>query len=72
MLRCHATKAVIVWIVLGVGALAQAGEQAAASSGVKLLDNLGVHHHAISTSSQEAQAFFDQGFRLAENTPRRS
>jgi len=30
-----------------------------------LLSGLGTHHHAITTSSPEAQAYFDQGLRLA-------
>src|SRR5262249_10921206 len=30
-----------------------------------LYDNLGSHHHPITTSSPEAQKFFDQGFRLS-------
>src|SRR5262249_146068 len=28
-----------------------------------LFDNLGSHHHAITTKSPQAQAFFDQGLR---------
>jgi tetratricopeptide (TPR) repeat protein len=29
-----------------------------------LFDNLGTHHHAVSTHAEEAQRFFDQGLRL--------
>jgi tetratricopeptide (TPR) repeat protein len=46
--------------VLGLGACSngpQPGEQRAAP----LFDNLGTHHHAITTSSPLAQRYFDQG-----------
>src|SRR5438128_1834324 len=29
-----------------------------------LFDNLGTHHHAVTTGSPEAQRYFDQGLRL--------
>jgi tetratricopeptide (TPR) repeat protein len=35
------------------------------SASVPLYDNLGNHHHRISTKSPEAQRYFDQGLRLA-------
>src|SRR5258705_12915632 len=31
---------------------------------VPLFDNLGTHHHAITTKSPSAQRYFDQGLRL--------
>jgi hypothetical protein len=40
-----------------------AEERAApAAPGPELVEGLGQHHHPISTSSEEAQAYFDQGF----------
>jgi tetratricopeptide (TPR) repeat protein len=47
---------------LSVVALAEAAERAA--SRVPLFDNLGSLHHPITTRSQEAQRYFDQGLRL--------
>ncbi|MCA9735991.1 MAG: hypothetical protein KC645_00010, partial [Gemmatimonadetes bacterium] len=44
-------------------ALALASAPAPADT-VPLFDGLGEHHHAISTASAEAQAYFDQGLRL--------
>ena len=48
-------------LVLGV---ASACSKAAAPT-VPLYDNLGSHAHAITTSSPEAQRYFDQGMRLS-------
>src|SRR5262245_8477186 len=39
-------------------------QPAAADSGPSLMKGLGTHHHPITTSSAEAQTFFDQGFAL--------
>ena len=52
-----------------VAGLAQAaGEHGAHATGEPspppLLDGLGVHHHAVTTTSREAQRYFDQGLRL--------
>lgn len=41
-----------------------AGSTPEADSSVPLFDNLGTLHHAITTSSEEAQRYFDQGLRL--------
>lgn len=38
-----------------------------AAKEMPLFNNLGDHHHRISTKSKEAQAFFDQGYRLLFN-----
>ncbi|MEQ1752682.1 MAG: tetratricopeptide repeat protein [Micropepsaceae bacterium] len=38
-----------------------------AAKQMPLFDNLGTHRHKISTQSKEAQAFFDQGYRLLFN-----
>jgi len=35
------------------------------ASKVPLYDNIGAHHHAITTSSADAQKYFDQGFALS-------
>jgi tetratricopeptide (TPR) repeat protein len=35
-----------------------------AAQSVPLFDNLGTHHHAVSTSNDLAQKYFDQGLRL--------
>ena len=44
--------------------LALAGTAVAAVPGLPLLDGLGTHSHKITTSSPEAQRYFDQGLRL--------
>ena len=36
----------------------------AAAMTVPLFDNLGSHHHPVTTSSRLAQRYFDQGLRL--------
>lgn len=38
---------------------------ASLAEGAKLLDGLGTHHRPVTTRSKEAQAYFDQGLRLA-------
>ena len=38
---------------------------AALAVGAQLFDNLGTHHRSIGTQVPDAQAFFDQGLRLA-------
>lgn len=59
-----------VWIV-AIGVLIASGhlqaqhEASSDKSGPPpLYDNLGDHHHAITTSSPEAQKYFDQGLRI--------
>jgi tetratricopeptide (TPR) repeat protein len=47
------------------GACARAPEPAAAAPRAPLYDNLGSHHHAITTASPEAQRYFDQGLTLS-------
>src|SRR5437870_5522828 len=46
--------------------LAAAGRDHDAVGGEKapLFDNLGAHHHAVTTTSKEAQRYFDQGLML--------
>jgi tetratricopeptide (TPR) repeat protein len=53
--------------VVGVAAavaLAWGGQADAAVAEVPLYDNLGHHHHAVSTRVPQAQRYFDQGLRL--------
>jgi tetratricopeptide (TPR) repeat protein len=45
--------------------IAQGKDNPSSSTQVQLLDNLGNYHHPISTSSQLAQRYFDQGLTLA-------
>jgi tetratricopeptide (TPR) repeat protein len=52
--------AAVVWLT----ACSSAQEEGPAPA-VPLYDNLGNHHHAITTSSEEAQRYFDQGLRLS-------
>ena len=60
-------------LVLGLGALAQeeththddGHEMVAADAPVPLFDTLGTHRHPISTHSDEAQRYFDQGLIFA-------
>ena len=61
------TDRVCLWVVLclslsGLGS-AEAGESVVRR--VPLYDNLGTLHHPITTRSQEAQRYFDQGLRFA-------
>lgn len=57
---------VILWTVLWLGLvttdLSAASERSTAR--VPLLENLGTLHHPITTSSHEAQQYFDQGLRF--------
>ena len=41
-----------------------AQKEMAPSPAVPLFDNLGAHHHVITTGSDQAQRYFDQGLRL--------
>jgi tetratricopeptide (TPR) repeat protein len=51
-------------LVLAAGAAAAAGHSHGAHVSPPLLDGLGAHHHAVSTTSPLAQRYFDQGLRL--------
>ncbi|MGH7963704.1 MAG: hypothetical protein ACRERD_18080 [Candidatus Binatia bacterium] len=60
-----------VWLMLLLAAVppAMADHQhdipsAAAAMSVPLFENLGTHHHPITTTSPQAQRYFDQGLRL--------
>ena len=51
----------LVLSVALVPVLAQDSHQAAATPSAVLLPGMGNHHHRISTTSPDAQKFFDQG-----------
>ena len=46
------------------GSCAKPENSAKPESTVLLFDNLGTHHHAVSTSNETAQKYFDQGLRF--------
>ena len=55
----------LAFVLAAVPALAQHDHAASPASGpVPLYDNLGTHHHEVTTTSHEAQRYFDQGLRL--------
>ncbi len=62
MITGRVALCVMLCLSLSVVALAEAAERAA--SRVPLFENLGTLHHPITTRSQEAQRYFDQGLRL--------
>src|SRR6266404_1402164 len=62
MRRLGVLNSVLV-ILLWAGCAAQKSSTPP-DEGVRLFDNLGSHHHAITTRSPEAQQYFDQGLRL--------
>jgi hypothetical protein len=54
-------------LALGQGAWAEEARgllPQQAAQGAQLLEGLGTYHRPVSTSSKEAQAYFDQGLRL--------
>jgi len=56
-------------VTVGLACLCAAAPAAAdspvpASTPAPLFDNLGTHHHAVTTKSKQAQRYFDQGVRL--------
>jgi tetratricopeptide (TPR) repeat protein len=55
--------ALVISISLLLSAAHRAGADETVAS-VPLYDDLGKHHHAITTKSPQAQAYFDQGLRL--------
>ncbi|MFO0699658.1 MAG: hypothetical protein U0236_10530 [Nitrospira sp.] len=60
------TDRVCLWAVLclSLSGLGSAGAAELVVGRVPLLDNLGTLHHPITTRSQEAQRYFDQGLRF--------
>jgi len=61
-----ARQLVIVSAFVGLGACAVHRDHApdTTSSSAMLFDNLGTHHHPVTTTSPQAQRYFDQGLRL--------
>jgi len=57
------TLTVLVLLVAGP-ARGQHDHAAPATDGVPLFDDLGTHHHTITTRVPQAQRYFDQGLRL--------
>ncbi len=56
-----------VLATLSIAATAAGGQQLEnhpGAQGIRLYDNLGSHHHAVTTAVPRAQQFFDQGLRL--------
>src|SRR4051794_16220755 len=56
--------AVLAWATAGV-AQENASQRAPDKAGAPLFEHLGKFHHAVTTSSAEAQRYFDQGLLLA-------
>lgn len=60
-------KIALVFVACAAGAAVAASSGASAADGERtapLFENMGSHHHAITTKSEEAQKFFDQGLIL--------
>jgi len=57
-------RALLALAMLGTPALAEHDHGAPSGDGVPLFDDLGTHHHAITTRVPAAQRYFDQGLRL--------
>ncbi len=51
-------------ILFALPAAAEHQHSGKAAGKVPLFDNLGTHHHAVTTHSPLAQRYFDQGLRL--------
>jgi tetratricopeptide (TPR) repeat protein len=65
--RSIVLAAALALAAAGCSSTPHAGHHAGAPAGpapAVLLDGLGSHHQAITTTSREAQAYFDQGLRL--------
>ena len=54
----------VLALLVAAPARGQHDHAAPATDGVPLFDDLGTHHHAITTRVPEAQRYFDQGLRL--------
>jgi len=55
---------VVLCILFALPAAAEHQHSSKAATKVPLFNNLGTHHHAITTRSPSAQRYFDQGLRL--------
>jgi tetratricopeptide (TPR) repeat protein len=54
----------LIWLILLAACAPGASDAADGESAVPLFDDLGTLHRAVSTSSADAQSYFDQGLRL--------
>src|SRR5262252_3981807 len=54
--------AAVLCLVLAAGCAK--ADDPLSTTGVPLFDDLGSHHHAVSTTNEMAQKYFDQGLRL--------
>jgi tetratricopeptide (TPR) repeat protein len=59
------SKTTFVLAILVAGACSKSSAPASTAPAVPLYDNLGRYHHEITTSSPEAQRYFDQGLTLS-------
>jgi tetratricopeptide (TPR) repeat protein len=57
-------NATVLLTVMAIAATTLSCRRAEVASTVPLFNDLGTHHHAITTSNAEAQRYFDQGLRL--------
>jgi tetratricopeptide (TPR) repeat protein len=57
-------RAIVPLLLVASSVWAEHDHGAPARDGVPLFDNLGTHHHAITTQVPDAQRYFDQGLRL--------
>ena len=54
----------LVILAVSCGGSQESSKPAEPPSGLPLFDDLGTHHHAVTTSNEMAQKYFDQGLRL--------
>lgn len=64
MLRQLLVSVAIIFAFVSSSMAEHAHEASLPSTPPPLFDNLGVHHHPITTTSPQAQKYFDQGLRL--------
>lgn len=57
--------AIVLGAAIALAACSREPETAVTAPAVPLYDNMGSHHHAITTASTEAQQYFDQGLAFA-------
>src|SRR5262245_25421398 len=58
------SRMALILLMLLVACSGQPADSGQAQSTVPLFDDLGTHHHAVSTKNEQAQKYFDQGLRL--------
>jgi tetratricopeptide (TPR) repeat protein len=66
MTRCARVLGVVLFALVGCSGQPAAHHEAAGAGAARpmLLDGLGTYHQAVTTTSPQAQAYFDQGLRL--------